>query len=249
MMYDESFEVVAGGQKFYAFFNYTANSDGTYTSHCDLTNVGFFHDVAQGPGITPLNWGCYYGKMTAGGVAGAVRSVHTAVTAPRAVSPDSVVRRDATFAAAINAEQRLWTASQEPTFLGMPMREANRRKGQVKHQRHAATSVPRDRAAEAARDADIIRSLPTSWDWSDVQGLSYVCPVRNQGPTGGGGGGGTLVTAPTLTRMAWCRPVRLVLQFWVHRVPVQPHRHRHQWRHHRLLEPADGGLVLSLHAG
>jgi len=61
MIYDEGFEVAAGDLTFFAFskFSFVAGRDGAQTnvSHCDETQVGWYHNKARD------NWGCYVGKM------------------------------------------------------------------------------------------------------------------------------------------------------------------------------------------
>jgi hypothetical protein len=66
MVYDEGFEVVVGGRTFFAYNKYVPNKGTSltsdkvahYTSHCDETMVGWYHDPAG------KNWGCYRGKQT-----------------------------------------------------------------------------------------------------------------------------------------------------------------------------------------
>mmetsp|Transcript_72708 Transcript_72708/g.204147 ORF Transcript_72708/g.204147 Transcript_72708/m.204147 type:complete len:637 (+) Transcript_72708:131-2041(+) len=60
MIYDEGFEVKIGGQVFFAFsyFEWVQGADGKKTniSHCDATQVGWYHDVER------TQWGCYTGR-------------------------------------------------------------------------------------------------------------------------------------------------------------------------------------------
>jgi hypothetical protein len=66
MIYDEGFEVIIGGKRFFAFNKYVPNAGTSlssdkvahYTSHCDETMVGWYVDVASN------SWGCYRGKQT-----------------------------------------------------------------------------------------------------------------------------------------------------------------------------------------
>lgn len=61
MIYDEGFEVATGDLTFFAFskFSFVPGKDGQQTnvSHCDETQVGWYHNKARD------NWGCYVGKM------------------------------------------------------------------------------------------------------------------------------------------------------------------------------------------
>jgi len=61
MIYDEGFEVAAGDLTYFAFskFSFVPGNDGqpTNVSHCDETQVGWYHNKARD------NWGCYVGRM------------------------------------------------------------------------------------------------------------------------------------------------------------------------------------------
>jgi len=64
MIYDEGFEVAIGGQVFVAFsyFDFAKDTNGqkTNVSHCDATQVGWYHNVER------TQWGCYMGKKIGG---------------------------------------------------------------------------------------------------------------------------------------------------------------------------------------
>jgi len=68
MIYDEGFEVAIGGQVFFAFsyFDWVADASGkrTNVSHCDATQVGWYHNAER------TQWGCYTGKKVSGIPAG-----------------------------------------------------------------------------------------------------------------------------------------------------------------------------------
>lgn len=67
MVYDEGFEVIIGGRKFFAFNRYVPKSPSSlskddvedYLSICDETLVGWFHNDDN------THWGCYHGKKIA----------------------------------------------------------------------------------------------------------------------------------------------------------------------------------------
>lgn len=62
MIYDEAFEVVAGGYTFLAFSRFEFVHDKVKgkvnVSHCDETEVGWYHDHTRG------HWGCYFAKKS-----------------------------------------------------------------------------------------------------------------------------------------------------------------------------------------
>ena len=60
MVYDEGFEVEIGDLNFFAFSNFSFESQKTSTmhnvSHCDETMVGWYHNKDR------TKFGCYYGS-------------------------------------------------------------------------------------------------------------------------------------------------------------------------------------------
>ncbi|RYY32516.1 hypothetical protein EON62_05270, partial [archaeon] len=144
------------------------------------TNVGFFHDAPKAPGVIPLNWGCYYGVKDTPG-----QSTSYALPQRLEVSPTQRIVEDADFAAAINAEQSLWQAAPRHAFHGMRAVDARKRSGKyVYHPRMTSRTVAD--AVKAAHKA-MLRApsdLPTDWDWRNINGRNFVCPVRDQGQCG-----------------------------------------------------------------
>lgn len=65
MIYDEGFEVALSDQVFFAFSKFDFVQDPTKgktnISHCDATEVGWYHDKSR------TQWGCYVGKKVGGG--------------------------------------------------------------------------------------------------------------------------------------------------------------------------------------
>jgi cathepsin C len=97
MIYDEGFEVVLGDQVFFAFskFDWIQGDSGkTNISHCDATEVGWYHDKAR------TQFGCYVAKKV--GSSGSAAEVASAPQAtPKRTKPS------------LNLNMDSWTSDQQ----------------------------------------------------------------------------------------------------------------------------------------
>ena len=177
MIYNQGFEVVVGGRKYFAFSNYTGLSKTKGVSHCGSTLNGWAHDISG------ENWSCYYGVKNAPTSQAASISEFTGYTEVMStLDLDRKYVKNLDYVARINRVAETWTATHYPQLEGMTLRDRLRMAGGLVPAGHYASPSAH---SWRARDEDVsVEELPESIDWRDIDGVSYVPPVRDQGSCG-----------------------------------------------------------------
>ncbi|KAL0486560.1 dipeptidyl peptidase [Acrasis kona] len=157
-VYDQGFELVIGGNKYFAFFEY-AEQGRTIVSKCGNTFTGLYHEAAVGP----KKWGCYKATKTSK-VEPSVFSINEPVSA----SNEIVTANE------INKLADTWTATDEYTEDYESKLVPLRRFKALIPDNKLAIPIP----------AAINKDLPSTVDWRNVSGVNYVSPVRNQASCG-----------------------------------------------------------------
>lgn len=167
MIYNQGFEVVVAGRKYFAFSMYEMRNK-TVTSYCNRTFDGWSHNLKG------EDWACYSG----------VKQDSVKPSKGSTFGEDIMAikyRKDLDFINEINRKTKLWEATHYSELEGMTLRERLLRAGGVP--KPGGYAYPK-RAPVSEKDLDAVRDLPESFDWRSHNGTSFVSPVRDQGSCG-----------------------------------------------------------------
>lgn len=165
MIYNQGFEVIIGGRKYFAFSLYKQNG-GTVESLCHQTFPGWVHNIDE------RFWDCYVGQKQ---MAENIQKVNTGDIH----RPEMPYKTSESFIEAINSNQTLWKATHYKMFDNMKLSDVVRMAGG----RRSGHAFPKP-APITREHFRVAETLPSSFDWRDRQGVNYVSPIRNQGSCG-----------------------------------------------------------------
>ncbi|ELT90166.1 hypothetical protein CAPTEDRAFT_138389 [Capitella teleta] len=166
MVYNQGFEVVIAGRKFFAFSKYKGSLQNA-TSYCDQTMPGWSHDVVE------HQWSCYYGEKLEKLAPKATHLID------ESQMKSSVYKPNPDYIRQLNEASSTWKATIYAEYEGMHLIDLHRRNG---GSRSRVSSPGRGLLKEETKMAAV--NLPESWDWRNVDGVDFVSPVRNQGGCG-----------------------------------------------------------------
>ncbi|KAK6994022.1 dipeptidyl peptidase 1-like isoform X2 [Biomphalaria glabrata] len=163
MIYNQGFEVVVAGRKYFGFSYFEGN-----VSFCDTIKGGWSHDVLG------RDWACYNGKKTQN-----VRKVLKTSDLDNSLRYGHGLNSNAKVWA-INHAQSSWKATTYKQFEGFTVEDYLNLAGGRGSRLHTRPK-PAPITAEQKR---LMATLPESFDWRNIDGTNFVSPVRNQASCG-----------------------------------------------------------------
>ncbi|CAF0785378.1 unnamed protein product [Brachionus calyciflorus] len=170
MIYNQGFELVIGGRKYFAFSYFRQEGDNV-TSFCKHTFVNSSHDV----GVDPKNWSCFVGSKEDNPLYPTPYAKSSTLKFSK-INAHTFYRKNLDFIESINRKQKSWKARHYDFMEKMTIGDLIRMSGGKKtigFQKPKPTQV-------IPEIENMLKDLPDSFDWRNVSGINYVSPIRTQ---------------------------------------------------------------------
>jgi cathepsin C len=208
LIYDEGFILEFPDKSFTNYFFYYKQGY-SYKTNCGRTTLGWYRG---GDSKDKSNWGCFYAEKKTLVELSDSSMPDINWISPEYMSfiqvPNKYYEDYQDQVNHINSVQSSWTAELNPKFKGMTMMQLNQKIGKKQHIVTADIVKPNIPDVSKYKDLDFSRlsktddesliyfwdvpgeaipseALPDHWDWSDINGVSYVTDkIRDQGNCG-----------------------------------------------------------------
>lgn len=209
MVYDEGLLVEFSSATFFTYFMYvTPGTDSQYESHCDKTMIGW---VSGSNPKNHVNWSCFFAEKKTKLDSNASSLASYQWVQPKTISfleKPRTYDQQTDYVEMLNSAQTQWKAGMSERFAGKTLGQLNQSVG-VKQKKskefvqapvmiQTVTELPNDRTSMlkstdaesltaflySSTDSIPTEALPEEWDWSDIDGVSYVSNPREQGDCG-----------------------------------------------------------------
>ncbi|XP_072029393.1 dipeptidyl peptidase 1-like [Amphiura filiformis] len=168
MIYNQGFEVVLHGKKFFGYSRYEIQHQQFVASYCNESS-GWAHNIDQS------DWACLRAEQIEAKYPSASSKANIYELDDFGSDSQKKYKPSQSFVNDINSKQKFWKARVYKTYKNVTVQQIRRRAGGQQWTMGNPEPMAPSRILLMASS-----QLPDAFDWRDVDGISYVSPVRNQ---------------------------------------------------------------------